>query len=641
MRAIENKIISFILKAFIFFLIICQSLFAQNSVLINFGTDSCSRIDIPSFSLFKNPLSTNPILLANCNMQQQQSDIFSVFVAYNPKNNKVYIADIKSGVDTKIWVLDVGLPTNIACPLSIPLTPTYSYSYVSNNFEFDNNGDLWSFSNYDPNTGQCSLDKFDVTTGQVINTRILQFPAGNFPNTINSGDLCILPNGRLFATLGYGPSKLYEITNYSSITNATATYLSELPKDCYGIAYLNGLLEISGSDFSNTCYYYDYDISTGILGVEKPFQLNHSPIDNTSFTPAIGCTKKLVSATQVNPNTYDLSYEIFLQNMGNVVLNNIALNDDLTATFGSGNVSNVQTSFVPGSNTANLQLNPFFNGTTVTSVLFQDQNLSNQILSNQNYFTKVLISCRVSNIRNDSVYLNSAIASAQIGSGNNTTLVTVTDSSNNGGQFFVDPNQNGNPNEINENIPTPFMASALPVKFIAVKARLNSTTSALVNWIVATPFENAAYFTIEYKYGQKDWKTIDTVFIHDFNKSSYDYIHHSIDEGVLFYRIKEADIDGEALYSKIVSLNNTSSDNNSYTIFPNPAHHSFSVFSSAFNTAIKSIEILDLSGKIVYKNIFTKNNISINTEKLEAGSYFIKITDRYSCSIQKLLIHHY
>ena len=98
------------------------------------------------------------------------------------------------------WIWD--LPANITCPPVIDSMPDHTYSYISNNFEFDNNGDLWSFSNYNDTTGQCNMDKFDVNTGNVINTRLVQFPAGNFPTSISSGDFTILPNGRMFATLG-------------------------------------------------------------------------------------------------------------------------------------------------------------------------------------------------------------------------------------------------------------------------------------------------------------------------------------------------------------------------------------------------------------------------------------------------------
>ena len=193
------------------------------------------------------------------------------------------------------------------------------------------------FSGYNSTTGQCNLDKFDVNTGTVISSKVLQFPQGNFPTSINSGDLTILPNGRLFATLGSGVCQLYEITNYNTPSgNAVATYLQTLPKDCYGIAFLNGNLELTGSDFNNGCYYYDYNISTNVLGPEKVFQNGELPIDNTSFTPSVGSTKRLLSATKINNNTADLVYEVYAENMGNVIINNISLSDDLAAAFGAG-----------------------------------------------------------------------------------------------------------------------------------------------------------------------------------------------------------------------------------------------------------------------------------------------------------------
>src|SRR6185312_649099 len=205
---------------------------AQNSLLVNFGSASCNGSGEPAFSLIKDPLTDTASNLLTCSLANQVPDIFAVFVAYNPKDNKLYAADIRDG-NTKIWVLDIGLPANITCPVNLSATPDYTYSYVSNNFEFDNNGDLWSFSGYNDTLGQCSIDKFDVTTGTVINTRIVQFPEGNFPTSISSGDITILPNGRMFATLGSFPSKLYEIKNYNTTTNATAIFLDSLPQSCF------------------------------------------------------------------------------------------------------------------------------------------------------------------------------------------------------------------------------------------------------------------------------------------------------------------------------------------------------------------------------------------------------------------------
>ena len=81
---------------------------AQNSLLVNFGSGSCNGSGEPAFSLIKDPLSDTASNLLTCSLANQVPDIFAVFVAYNPKDNKLYIADIRNG-KTKIWVLDIGI----------------------------------------------------------------------------------------------------------------------------------------------------------------------------------------------------------------------------------------------------------------------------------------------------------------------------------------------------------------------------------------------------------------------------------------------------------------------------------------------------------------------------------------------------
>jgi Secretion system C-terminal sorting domain len=620
-------------------LIVLQSSFAQNSVLVNFGTNSCGGSAAPYFSMIKNPLSGLPEVMAGCDFAQQVPNIFSVFIAYNPKNNKVYIADVRSGTDTKIWVLDVGLPQNISCPISIPLIPTYSYSYISNNFEFDNNGDLWSFSNYNSITGQCNLDKFDVNNGTVISSKILQFPQGNFPTSINSGDLTILPNGRLFATLGSVVCQLYEITNYNTASgNASAAYLQTLPKDCYGIAFLNGNLEFTGSGFNDTCYYYDYNISTNVLGPEKVFQNGQLPIDNTSFTPAVGSTKRLISASKINDNTADIVYEIYAENMGNVIINNVNVSDDLAETFGAGNVSAVSAGFVAGSNEAGLTINPAYNGTTVTSILNAGQNLANRILSNNNYFFKVQVKCRVTNLNLAITYFNSAIINGNIGGDIETTLVNVTDSSNNGDATVIDPNKNGNPSDENENIPTPFILGSLPVHFINISASLTAKNTAAINWQVAIPVVNAAKFEIEYSGDGINWNNAGLVNITNATQSSYQFLHLNIPTGNLYYRVKQTDTDGTFVFSKTVLLKNKNTASE-YLIYPNPANGYINIVSADLFKKANAI-LFDAAGKKLSATILNSTNTEIKTTGYPDGTYFLQITGEFGNTVKRILIRH-
>ncbi len=510
--------------------IIGNTAVAQNSLLVNFGSASCDGSGEPAFSLIKDPLSDTASNLLTCSLINQVPDIFAVFVAYNPKDNKLYTADIRNG-NTKIWVLDIGLPANIKCPVNLSATPDYIYSYVSNNFEFDNNGDLWSFSGYNDTLGQCNIDKFDVTTGTVLNTRTVQFPEGYFPTSISSGDITILPNGRMFATLGSFPSKLYEIKNYNTSTNATAIFLDSLPQSCFGIAFLNGQLEITGTDFSGNCYYYKYDIATDVLDSIQSFQDGQLPIDNTSITPSVGVTKQLVNSVKIDNNTADLTYEIYARNLGNVALNNINISDNLTGVYGAGNVSNISVSFVPGENAANLLLNPSYDGNNDINLLMAGQNLNNQTSINTDYFLKLRLAFRVTNLNPANIYENSAIGTATIGSVGTLSFSNVADSSNNGPESAVDPNNDGNATEPGENNPTPFNFGTLPVKFISINASLIDKTSAIVRWAVATPTINSDKFNIEFSTDGKNFKAIGHLKIDNTNQSNYQFLHSSIPRG--------------------------------------------------------------------------------------------------------------
>ncbi|HSQ44104.1 MAG TPA: T9SS type A sorting domain-containing protein [Ginsengibacter sp.] len=612
---------------------------AQNSLLVNFGTNSCSGSGEPAFSLIKNPLTDTASSLVTCSMANQVPDIFAVFVAYNPKNNKIYIADVRTFTETKIWVLDIGLPQNITCPSLLSSTPDYTYGYVSNNFEFDNNGDLWSFSNYNDTIGQCKIDKFDVTTGAIINTRTVQFPAGNFPTSITSGDITILPNGRMFATLGSFPSRLYEIKNYNTATNATAIFLDSLPLSCYGIAYLNGQLEITGTDFSGNCYYYKYNIATNILDSAKGFQDGQLPIDNTSITPSIGVTKELMNTVKIDDKTADLTYDIYVRNLGNVALNNINVSDNLASVYGAGNVSNINVSFIPGENSSNLALNPSYNGSTDTALLLAGQNLNNQTFVNTDYFFKLRLSFRVTNLNSASVYMNSAIGTATIGSLGTLSFSNVADSSNNGPESAVDPNNDGNATEPGENTPTPFNFSTLPVKFIDINASLLGKTSVIVEWKVATPTVSSDRFQVEYSLDGRNFETVDELKIVNTNESNYQFLHTNIPSGNLYYRVREIDIDGKYVFSKIVVLHNkTASDN--FIIYPNPANNHITIISPANGTGKTQIFLYDVVGRrLSVKNISSPIE-EINTASLPTGTYVLKIDNNGSITTQKVLIMH-
>ena len=278
-----------------------------------------------------------------------------------------------------------------------------------------------------------------------------------------------------------------------------------------------------------------------------------------------------------------------------------------------------------------------YNGTTNTNLLASGQNLPNRTSTNRDYFLKIQISCRVTNLNSFTTYLNSAIAKADIGSGNFNSLVNIADSSNNGDSTVTDPNKNGNAGDIGENIPTPFLFGTLPVKFIGVKASFINKITALVQWQVATPVLNAASFEIEVSYNAKTWTSIGSIAITEASRALYSFTQNNIPTGNLYYRIRQIDEDGTFSYSKILLLNSKITAG-SFIFYPNPANAVIQISAPINTTAIA--ELFDAVGrKLIQKNISTTTS-EISTANIPSGTYLLRITGNDAVQTQKIIVKH-
>ena len=302
------------------------------------------------------------------------------------------------------------------------------------------------------------------------------------------------------------------------------------------------------------------------------------------------------------------------------------------------NVSDVSASFVPGFNAAGLTINPAYNGTTVTALLNSGQNLPNRILSATDYFFKIQVKCRVTNLNPSTTYFNSAIVGGNIGGGTEATLVSVTDSSNNGDATVIDPNKNGNPSDENENIPTPFVLGSLPVKFINISASLTNKNTASINWQVAVPVVNAAKFEIEYSTDGRTWNKAGQINIDNVNQSNYQFSHLNIPAGNLYYRIKQTDADGTFVFSKTVLLKNKNAAGD-YLIYPNPASDYIRIVSAELVTGNHAI-LFDAAGRKLAEKILNSTDTKINTTNYPDGTYLLQITGTSGIVCRKIVIKH-
>ncbi len=405
--------------------------------------------------------------------------IFAASISFNPKDQKLYYLwtdyahviarggpfPTPANTYTYIWRWKPDTTFTVGATTTINYTDTLrSFHYDIGGVAFDNNGIGWTLEF--PPTNPCAraffrpID-FAANIYNIADTLDFTSGAGGIGDTLwnpGSGDITMLPSGQIYYNFD---NKLYT-PDYGSYGGAThhikSTYIdsTKLPAgttSLVGLAFADGDLL---SSYATGCIYRRLDPVTGDTNyVNYTYAANKGvySVDMTQINSGVGASKKLVSVTATGtPNQYDVVYDVYVKNYGNIPITNIQVSDNLGLINGVGNVSNVTAAFT--SNPAGLSLNPLYNGTGIITLLTGVQTLPNYPIVDDNF--TIRISCRLSNILAGVVYNNQAITTAN---GFNSTA--LRDSSTNGNN--PDLNQNDKPDDIGESQPTPFVIVLTPV----------------------------------------------------------------------------------------------------------------------------------------------------------------------------------
>ncbi|MEI6596207.1 MAG: SBBP repeat-containing protein [Bacteroidota bacterium] len=122
--------------------------------------------------------------------------------------------------------------------------------------------------------------------------------------------------------------------------------------------------------------------------------------------------------------------------------------------------------------------------------------------------------------------------------------------------------------------------------------------------------------------------------------SSYQFIDVStpLDKtGTLYYRLKQVDFDGKSTFSdvRVVTLNQV---NNEITIYPNPTNDVLNI-SFAQQSSSTTIQLFDITGRIVKIVNTLNNNNQIDVSDLCNGIYFINICSQKINVSRKIMIY--
>ncbi|HEY8399791.1 MAG TPA: T9SS type A sorting domain-containing protein [Cytophagaceae bacterium] len=179
----------------------------------------------------------------------------------------------------------------------------------------------------------------------------------------------------------------------------------------------------------------------------------------------------------------------------------------------------------------------------------------------------------------------------------------------------------------------------LPVEWLYFDAEIRSDKTVLLTWATLSE-TNADRFYIERSKDGLNFESIGSVKAlgHSSITQTYQYIDGNPETGIIYYRIREVDKDGNISYSGIKKL-----ELNQYSLFnvyPNPSHNQFFIESIGRRPGHTiTITLEELTGKILLKQeVILKEETPYELPALLApGIYILKITDIESEQTFKLV----
>ncbi|MDX1478833.1 MAG: T9SS type A sorting domain-containing protein [Saprospiraceae bacterium] len=180
--------------------------------------------------------------------------------------------------------------------------------------------------------------------------------------------------------------------------------------------------------------------------------------------------------------------------------------------------------------------------------------------------------------------------------------------SSNGGQSFIPP-QAG---EEMSNCP-----QALPVTFIKFELERRGPT-ALLGWTAVTN-SKTAYFAIE-RFTNHAFAEIGQVTAtRAAATQTYQYVDDSPLTGRSYYRIRQVDLDGTAIYSGVQSI--TFEANQEILLTPNPARDQAVVYCAACGDTEAEMVLLSSTGQRVVQLTVDATEVTVPLDGLPAGMY--------------------
>jgi YVTN family beta-propeller protein len=181
--------------------------------------------------------------------------------------------------------------------------------------------------------------------------------------------------------------------------------------------------------------------------------------------------------------------------------------------------------------------------------------------------------------------------------------------------------------------------TALPLSFILFEAQYKNNNEVLLDWKTADEI-NTSHFIIQRSINGATFKVVGSIPANNLS-GNYQYTDQLLPQDLsthptLYYRIKEIDQDGKAVYSRTTSITLSDIQEASFNLSPNPAINNTIHIKG---NKLKRIEIIDNSGRIcLAQDVINSSLADIDIHSLKQAIYFVRIINKSGKKFLKKLV---
>lgn len=176
--------------------------------------------------------------------------------------------------------------------------------------------------------------------------------------------------------------------------------------------------------------------------------------------------------------------------------------------------------------------------------------------------------------------------------------------------------------------PAGYCSLLLPSKLVSFTGLLNGN-EVVLKWMILNP-ELVQFFTVEKKDAGASWVPLLTRPAEN-SREEYNGTDHTVFTGENFYRLRITERNGNVYYSPVIRVHRAGAGER-FSIYPNPASRSFTLYRNSNNAA--RVRLSDMHGKKILEKISTLQREEIILPLLSPGVYLLQVNE----SVQKLMI---